>query len=99
MAKKDKNKKEELKEKLYKLIDSIEDEHVLNMLNEDVMPYVIENRTKELDEAESNLTEEQLNELDEAIAEVDKGDTITYEEFKKNMEAWRTKLKSTGGLK
>lgn len=43
---------------------------------------------------ESNLTEEQLNELDEAIAEADKGDTITYEEFRNNMEAWRTKLKS-----
>ena len=65
------------------------------MLNENVVPYVIENRTKELDEAESNLTEEQLNELDEAIAEADKGDTITYKAFRKNMEAWRTTLKST----
>jgi hypothetical protein len=98
MAKKDK-KKEELKQKLYKLIDSIDDEHVLNVLNEDIVPYVIENRAKEPDKAEDALTEEQLKELDEAIAEVDKGETITYEEFKKNMDEWRTRLKSTGDLK
>jgi hypothetical protein len=60
MAKKAKNKKEELKQKLYKLIDSIEDEHVLNVLNEDVVPYVIENRTKE--KVDDDLTEEQSKE-------------------------------------
>jgi hypothetical protein len=95
MAKKAKNKKEELKQKLYKLIDSIEDEHVLNVLNDDVVPYVIENRTKELDDEEEDLTEEQLKELDEAIEEADRGETISEEEFYKNMEEWIAKLKST----
>jgi PHD/YefM family antitoxin component YafN of YafNO toxin-antitoxin module len=99
MAKKDINKKEELKQKLYKLIDSIEDEHTLNVLHEDVVPYLIENKTKELDDAEDDLTEDQLKELDEAIAEADRGDTISYEDFKKNMDEWRTRLKSTGDLK
>jgi predicted transcriptional regulator len=98
----DKSKKknqEELKKKLHELIDSIEDEHTLSMLNEDVVPYVIENRTKELDDIEDNLTDEQLKDLDEAIAEADRGETISYEEFKKNMDQWFTKLKSTGGSK
>ena len=53
--------KEELKKELHQLIDSIQDEYTLNVLNEDVMPYIIESRTKELDE--DNLTEDQQNEL------------------------------------
>src|SRR5687768_8006394 len=102
MENKDKNNKEELKKKLHELIDSIDDEHTLNVLNEDVVPYVIENRTKEADEAEDDLTEEELKELDEAIEEVDRGETISFEsfdEFKKNMEEWRASIKSAKGLK
>lgn len=99
-----KNNQEELKKKLHELIDSIDDEHVLNVLNEAVVPYVIENRTKEADEDEEDddLTEEQLKELDDAIAEVDRGETISFEsfeEFKKNMEEWRASIKSAKGLK
>ena len=99
MENKDKKNKEELKKKLHELIDSIEDEHILSVLNEDIVPYVIENRSKEADDVEDGLTEEQLKELDEAIAEVDRGETISFEEFKKNMEEWRTRLRSTKGLK
>lgn len=94
MENKDKKNQEELKKKLHELIDSIEDEHTLNVLNEDVVPYVIENRTKEADEeadeAEDNLTEEQLKELDQAIKEADEGKTISYEEFKRRMSKWLT---------
>ena len=106
MENKDKKNQEELKKKLHELIDSIDDEHTLNVLNEDIVPYVIENRTKEADEeadeAENSLTEEQLKELDESIAEVDRGETISFEsfeEFKKNMEEWRASIKSAKGLK
>jgi predicted transcriptional regulator len=99
MENKDKNNKEELKKKLHELIDSIEDEHTLSVLNEDIVPYVIENRTEETHDIEDDLTEEQLKDLDESIAEADRGETISYEEFKKNMEEWRTKLKSTKGSK
>ena len=42
--------KEELKKVLHALIDSIEDEHILNVLNDEIVPYVIENRTKEKDD-------------------------------------------------
>jgi PHD/YefM family antitoxin component YafN of YafNO toxin-antitoxin module len=106
MENKDKKNQEELKKKLHELIDSIDDEHTLSVLHEDVVPYVIENRSKEADaeadEAEDNLTEEQLKELDEAIDEVDRGETISFEsfeEFKKNMEEWRASIKSAKGLK
>jgi hypothetical protein len=88
MAKKAKNKKEELKQKLYKLIDSIEDEHVLNVLNEDVVPYVIENRTKE--KVDDDLTEEQSKQLEEAIKEAEEGKTMSMEEFKQRMSKWLT---------
>lgn len=93
MSKKNKTKKEEIKQKLYKLIDSIDDEHLLNVLDENVVPYIIENKPKHADDVEKVLTEQQLKELDEAIAEADRGETISYEEFKKNMDEWRTRLK------
>lgn len=99
MENKDKKKQEELKKKLHELIDSIDDEHTLSVLNEDIVPYVIESRSKETDDIEDNLTEEQLKDLDEAIIEADKGETISFEEFKKNMDDWRTKLRSTGDSK
>jgi hypothetical protein len=70
------------------LIDSIDDEHTLSVLNEDIMPYVIENRTQEADEAEDDLTEEQVQQLEKAIKEADEGKTMSYEEFKKRMSRW-----------
>lgn len=83
--------KEELKQELYKLIDSIEDEHVLNVLNEDIVPYVIKNRTKETDEAGDDLTEEQLQRLDAAVRQAEEGKTITLAEFNHRMAGWRIK--------
>jgi methyl coenzyme M reductase gamma subunit len=82
--------KKQLKQELHKLIDSIEDEHVLNVLNDDIVPYVIQNRAKEAEE-EDDLTEDQLKELKEAIKEADRGETVSYGEFKKAMSRWLTK--------
>jgi hypothetical protein len=90
--------KEELKKELHKLIDSIEDEKVLNELNEDVVPYIIETRKQDT-ESNDELTEEQLKELNEAIAEADRGEAISFEEFKESTDKWRTELKSTKGSK
>lgn len=83
--------KEELKAELYKKIDSIEDEHTLNLLNDDIVPYAIENRTKDKDEADDDLTDEQEKELDEAIRQADKGETVSWEEFLNSTQQWRTK--------
>ena len=88
MENKDKKNKEELKKKLHELIDGIDDEHILNVLNEEVVPYVIENRTKELDDEEDELTEDQEKKLEQAIKEADEGKTISHEEFKRRMSRW-----------
>ena len=83
--------KKEIKAELHKKIDSIDDEYTLNVLNEDIVPYAIENRTKEKDEEDENLTPEQEKELDEAIRQADNGETISWEEFLNSTQQWRTK--------
>ena len=83
--------KEEIKAELHKKIDSIEDVHTLNVLNDDIVPYSIENRTKDKDEEDEALTEEQEKELDEAIRQVENGETINWEEFLNSTQQWRTK--------
>lgn len=72
-----------LKSKLFHLIDSIEDENVLQMLMEDITYYA--NKKDIIDELDKN----QLAELNEAIAEVDNNDTIDWEDFKKEMNEWK----------
>jgi predicted transcriptional regulator len=89
--------KKQMKEELHQLIDSIDDEQVLHMLNDEVVPYVLQNGLQE--ESEEELTPAQLKELDEAIEEAERGETISYEEFKESMDRWRTEYKSTKGLK
>ena len=84
--------KKQLKEELHQLIDKIDDEQVLQTLNEDIIPYV----TKK--EAEG-LTEQQQQELEEAIAAADNGETVSFDEFKAGMDKWRTAYKSTGASK
>lgn len=84
--------KKQLKEELHQLIDSIDDEQVLQTLNEDIMPYVAKK------DAES-LTAEQQQELEEAIAAADNGETVSFDEFKASMDEWRTAYKSTGASK
>lgn len=81
--------KQQIKDELHKLIDSIEDEETLNVLNEDVVPYIIENRTKEQDKEE--LTKEQEAELDEAIRQADAGEVISWDELLKDTKRWHTK--------
>ncbi len=84
--------KKQLKEELHQLIDSIDDEQVLQTLNEDIVPYV----TQKNDES---LTAQKQQELEEAIAAADKGETVSFDEFKAGMDKWRTAYKSTGASK
>ena len=88
--------KKKLREELHKLIDSIEDKHTLNVLNEELVPYV-KNGSGKADKDE--LTEEQERLLNQAIEEADRGETVSFEEFKKRMDLWRTGLKSTKNSK
>ncbi len=83
--------KEALKKELHAMIDSIEDEHTLNVLNDDIVPYVIKNRTKQQDEEIDDLTEEQERELEEAMRQAEAGETITEEEYLNATARWRIK--------
>ena len=82
--------KDEIKAELYKKIDSIDDEHTLNLLNDDIVPYAIENRAKDKDE-EVDLTDEQWEELKVAIKQVKDGKTISLDEFYSKKQRWHTK--------
>lgn len=73
----------EVKSKIFKLIDSIEDENILQMVMEDVTYYA---GNKDITD---KLSKEQLKELDEAISEADNNETIDWDDFKKEMNEWK----------
>ena len=73
----------EVKSEIYKLIDSIEDESILQMVMEDVAYYA---SNKDITD---ELSEEQLKELNEAISETDNNETIDWDDFKKEMNEWK----------
>ncbi len=76
---------EDIKKELHKLIDEIDDTESLNILREEAAAYVTASSKDIMDE----LTPEQLKELDEAIAEADRGEgLIPWNDFKKEMESW-----------
>lgn len=73
----------EVKSKIFQLVDSIEDENVLQMVMEDITYYAT---NKDLAE---DLTTEQLKELDVAISQADKNETIDWNDFKNEMTEWK----------
>jgi len=73
----------EVKSKIYQLIDSIEDESILQMVMEDVAYYA---SNKDITD---ELSEQQKKELDEAISEADNNETIDWNDFKKEMNEWK----------
>lgn len=80
--------KDELKKELHLLIDSIQDENILNVLNDDIVPYIIENGGGDQNVQEEVLTDEQLAKLDEAIQQADDGKVMDLNEFKRKMATW-----------
>jgi hypothetical protein len=73
----------EVKFKIYQLIDSIEDENILQMVMDDVAYYASN------EDITDELSEEQLKELDEAISEADNNETTDWDDFKKEMNEWK----------
>ena len=73
----------ELKSQIYGMIDSIEDEGILQMVMEDISNYTSSSNVAE------ELTKEQLKQLDEAISEVDKSETIDWSVFRKEISEWK----------
>jgi hypothetical protein len=72
----------EVKSEIHKMIDSIDDENILQMVMEDVA-YYASNR-----EVTEELTKQQLKELDESISETDKNEIMDWSDFKKEMNEW-----------
>ena len=73
----------EIKSKIYQLVDSIKDENILQMVMEDVAYYASDK------DVVDELTKEQLKELDEAVSEADKNETMDWNDFKKEMSEWK----------
>ncbi len=75
----------DVKAKIYRMLDDIQDETVLNQLMDDVAFYA--SKKDIVDE----LTPEQLSELKAAIKEADNDESISWADFKKEMHEWRKK--------
>ena len=82
--------KEELKKELHKLIDNTEDEELLSMVKEDIVTYQTK-ANKNFDDL-SDLSPEDRAELEELAKEDMHKDTITFEELKKEMNEWVSKM-------
>ena len=74
-----------VKTKISRLLEEIDDEAVLNLLMEEVSFYASKK------DIVDGLDERQLKELDEAIEEADNKETISWEDFKKEIDEWRKK--------
>ncbi|MEP7255059.1 MAG: hypothetical protein ABI666_04740 [Ferruginibacter sp.] len=77
----------DLKKELVSYIENTNDEELLSLLKED---FVFYGKVKDADITD-NLTEVQLQELNDLAAEDDLKDTQTLDEFKKATDKWRTK--------
>jgi gas vesicle protein len=73
----------EVKSEIYQLIDSIKDENILQMVMEDVAYYASDKDVTE------ELSKDQLKELDEAISEANRNDTMDWSDLKKEMNEWK----------
>lgn len=74
-----------VKSKIYKMLETIEDELVLTQVMEEVAFYASKK------DIVDNLNKEQVNELDKSIEEANNNDVITLGDFKKEINEWRKK--------
>ena len=88
--------KEKLKKELHTLIDNTEDEALLNMVKEDIVAYQTESKKDPIaigfDDL-SDLSPEDRQELEELATEDPMKDTVSFEEYQKHMQEWRSRLK------
>lgn len=76
-------KKKKLKEKIYDIVEKMDDEFGLQMVHETAVEYAIKK--------DDNLTKEQWQELQTALEEVKQGKYSTHEEVMQRIKEWRTK--------
>lgn len=74
----------QLKEKIYKQVDELDDETALQMLEEAVSAFASPSKEDTLDE----LNEDQQRRLQESIQQADEGKLLTYEEVKQKSKEW-----------
>jgi hypothetical protein len=80
---------ENLKKELHTLIDNTEDEEILSIVKEELVAY--QTGEKKFDDL-SDLSPDDRAELEELANEDPMTDTISYEEHKKEMKEWLSKL-------
>jgi len=78
--------KEEIKQKIHKLVEEMEDETALQMLYEEAVEY----KTAAVVE-EDELTAEQWRLIEKASEEIKNGKYHTYDEVKEHFAKWLTK--------
>ena len=81
---------EEIKKELHEYIDSIADEQTLFALHEDVLDYLKKEKHESVEE-EEELSEEELSEIKTGTDQIEKGETVNWEEYQKATTRWRTK--------
>jgi hypothetical protein len=79
-----------LKEQLHSLIDSIEDEQVLKVLNDDIVPFVINSHVENKESPDDNLSPEEIAELDAAYKKMEAEDIATMTRFREAMSKYRS---------
>ena len=81
--------KEKLKKELHELIDNMENKQLRNMVKEDIVAY---QKTETAFDDLSDLTHAERAELEELANEDPDKDTISFDEFKKEISEWVSKL-------
>ena len=76
---------ENVKEKIHKLLDTIQDEQTLAQVMEDVVFY------SSKQEVTDSLNDNQLKELSEAMKEADNHQVIGWADFKNELNEWKKK--------
>jgi len=81
---------ENLKQQLHSLIDSIDDEQVLRVLNDDIVPFVINSHVENNEYSNENMSPEEMAELEEAYKKLEAGEYATLASFREAMDKWRS---------
>jgi hypothetical protein len=74
-----------VKSKIYQMLDEIKDETILNQVMEDVAFYASKK------DITDDLAPEQIDQLNAAIKQADNNETISLDDFKKEMSEWKKK--------
>jgi hypothetical protein len=79
---------ESLKQQLHSLIDTIEDEEVLKVLTDDIVPFVINSHIEPSIDDNSNMNPEEMAELEAAFKKMEAGEYATMASFREAMSKW-----------